>query len=594
MSRISRKIWIAILVVLAAASAAIIVIAASASHDRKIEKSMQAPYLISLKCRTDKAGANEISFSSKNGHRYEILRKVTGAKADGKDHGYAAIGVVKADGQSASFKDKRAVYGNEYTYSVREVAKSSSGRHDVAGAFDEVGMATLAEPELDIKLTNLNAEIEWEPVPGATSYEIYRRSSETGYFKKLAQLEADTETEFRYIDNYAESLSTPFEKQILYKDAYVDPSNNPLTYKVVAIRNDSGEDVVGYSSANGCTRLSQPDMLGVRAGGSSASVWFSGVPNASGYTIYAGKSSAQGTDWQAAATVRDRGARVNAVQIRVPEGCDRFTAAAFNDTDPSNIISGPHSSGISIKGRRYGNVNVLFAGDSIVFGTPYSHWYGNLFSFPHRCSELLGIKYANLGVGGATVADSKAESHIAIGQIEVVGEGRSSRYNGDLSDFDVVVLEGGANDYSRSIPLGSADSYDTSTYCGALNYCMSFIEKASHKRQEEGKSPTKVIFMDIPYSARDKDDPIVPVSRDTLKNKKGLTYIDYRRAMRNVISRYENTNTMSVYRFDSTAYNILDSSNVAVSSVDNLHMTSNVYGRLGDVFARYLETRVLS
>ena len=66
----------------------------------------------------------------------------------------------------------------------------------------------------------------------------------------------------------------------------------------------------------------------------------------------------------------------------------------------------------------------------------------------------------NYGIGGSTVSN-------------YVTEGRNpmcDRYM-KMSEktTDIVLIEGGRNDFNHDVSIGEVDSYDTTTFCGALN-----------------------------------------------------------------------------------------------------------------------------
>lgn len=97
-------------------------------------------------------------------------------------------------------------------------------------------------------------------------------------------------------------------------------------------------------------------------------------------------------------------------------------------------------------------VNAL--GDSYFegHGLPQSKvWLGLLAS-------KYDIKMNNYGVGGSTVSDYVNKNPMCV------------RYTSMSDNYaDIVLLEGGRNDFNNEVPLGDVDSHDTKTFLGALN-----------------------------------------------------------------------------------------------------------------------------
>ena len=82
-----------------------------------------------------------------------------------------------------------------------------------------------------------------------------------------------------------------------------------------------------------------------------------------------------------------------------------------------------------------------------------------------RAACNLGMAYTSYGLGGNTVS-AYQENGMVI------------RYAQMANGFDYVGFVGGRNDYNHGVPIGSLDSTDTSTFCGALNVlCEGLIKK---------------------------------------------------------------------------------------------------------------------
>ena len=147
-----------------------------------------------------------------------------------------------------------------------------------------------------------------------------------------------------------------------------------------------------------------------------------------------------------------------------------------------------------------------------------------------------------------------------------------------MTVFDIVALEGGANDYSCRVPLGDLDSTDVKQLYGALNKHMSLLKEASKKRLAAGKSRTKVVLVDIFYGALGENPNLI-----------GLTYADYKAALKNLADAYAEDPDIDVYWYTGTE-SIVNSKNYQYCTVDNLHMTAYYYGQIGNHMATFLRS----
>lgn len=73
-------------------------------------------------------------------------------------------------------------------------------------------------------------------------------------------------------------------------------------------------------------------------------------------------------------------------------------------------------------------------------------------------ADKYDVKMYNYGKGGSTVSNKVNKNPMC--------ERYSSMAN---NNADIVLLEGGRNDFNQSVPIGNKDSYDTKTFSGALN-----------------------------------------------------------------------------------------------------------------------------
>ena len=84
---------------------------------------------------------------------------------------------------------------------------------------------------------------------------------------------------------------------------------------------------------------------------------------------------------------------------------------------------------------------------------------------------LLGTKYNmqmnNYGKGGSTISN-------------YVTSGRNpmcDRYMNMATKADIIIVEGGRNDFNHDVPIGEVDSQDTTTFSGALNVIIDGLQE---------------------------------------------------------------------------------------------------------------------
>ena len=105
----------------------------------------------------------------------------------------------------------------------------------------------------------------------------------------------------------------------------------------------------------------------------------------------------------------------------------------------------------------------------LVLGDSYTAGYG-LDSIEQDWSFLMaenfGMEQLNFSINGSTMAAGPTERFPMATRAELLPE--------DVSP-DFILLQGGSNDWSRSIPLGSDDDTDPTTFCGAVNYLIDLL-----------------------------------------------------------------------------------------------------------------------
>lgn len=106
-------------------------------------------------------------------------------------------------------------------------------------------------------------------------------------------------------------------------------------------------------------------------------------------------------------------------------------------------------------------VNLL--GDSYFAGNKLDPAY----VWPALMARKYGMNLHNGGVNGSTVSNYVTTNHPMCNRFQ------------DLPDNnpDLVLMEGGRNDYNKCVPIGKADSTDTTTFLGALNVILAGLRQ---------------------------------------------------------------------------------------------------------------------
>ena len=97
-----------------------------------------------------------------------------------------------------------------------------------------------------------------------------------------------------------------------------------------------------------------------------------------------------------------------------------------------------------------------FAGQGI--GTD-SVWLGLL-------AKKYGMNMNNYGIGGSTVSDYTNNNPMCIRYTQMAD-----------NNPNIVLIEGGRNDFNNQVPIGTVESTDTKTFSGALNVIVDGVQK---------------------------------------------------------------------------------------------------------------------
>ncbi len=469
-----------------------------------------------------------------------------------------------------------------------------------------------AAPRVHVDFTNLRARVTWtrakEKQAGAKlyAYEIYRKTSRSGAMKRIARVKAGKTA---YTDVYAQGLNAREKKSLnILKGHFLDPASNALRYYVKPVyRAAGGKLTAGSWQKDGDFHLEAPDIVRQHASGSKAILYWGTVPNAEGYLIYMGRKSGNRMIWSRTAKVKASSRTIQYKTFSKVPGCTYYTVRAYAKKNGKTVFSS-YDTGFQTANKGKYSEKILYIGDSITHGTPYlSAKTQQYFSYPERVAQLTGAKYYNPAVPGATYIYRKDNSRgitrivtevtapLAEGMTPAKSERLGSDYNDtSLSDYDVIVLAAGTNDYTGSARLGGIRSSSIGAFHGALNRIRSQIETASKYRMRHGKPAIKVVFVDLFYSNRFGNQYSRIINRDTAANGLGLTLHDYQRALDRQAKAWSQSSCLKVYQFHTRSYGIVTGSTCGYRTADNLHMTKFTYGQYGNRLAEFLMGEVLN
>lgn len=456
--------------------------------------------------------------------------------------------------------------------------------------------AALEEPQVTATVKNTKTILTWESVPGATQYKIYRKFGTGGAYQQLA-----TTTGTQYTDIYHNTV--PADHKDLYKyskatpDYFIDPTKNPMIYAVQAVGTLGSSD---YQNT-GVFNLQTPAVLSVTEKDNTATIRWKTVANAATYDVCYGKTDSSGkVNYTRVKSVPATDAQSMSTDIKMRNGYRHYTVQAKCPLGGKVLVSG-HSGGLRTNARSHTKSKILFLGDSLCYSEPYPGTLGFRASYPYRVAQNTGAYVYNAGISGATVAIHNGVYSIYQDETLKLDQGQTPRHPKSsvmseakygLEDYDIIVLEGGANDYGRNVPLGTFGTMDTQTFYGAYSSLLGVINKASHRRMNAGKGKIKVVLVGMLFSQRYTKDPVNPRSKYDVLNSQGLTYNDYENAIRKEYREWQGSKFIKVYLYDPCNYTYLNQSNCSYNTVDDLHMTALTYTKIGDTLTTFLRNEV--
>ena len=469
---------------------------------------------------------------------------------------------------------------------------------------------SMPAPEVCAEFTNLKTRLYWTSVDGADGYCVYRRCGR-GMWKLVCRTrELSCDDIYRDLD--AETLKA---NQAL-KDTFIDPAHNRLVYTVRAYRYGGGGLEFSDYKRNGVFYLDRPVIISAgRAGKGGRILRWATVPNARKYRVYL-KYEIDGIpgEWVLYKTVA-AGSR-DVQSLKVPGIATHYAVQAAAYQDGRTALSDFEES-FCVETERFADKSILCVGDSIVLGVPYHRKEmgaellsgkrgekkrslpgteaGSVFSFPFRIAALTGAAVSNRGINAAgwhyepVTPDYNRKCLLTDVIMAMSPE--------ELAGFDVVILEGGTNDYKASAAVFEDDpagcgaeegcAHDIGTFAGALRECLDCLERANRIRLAGGRDPMKVIFFDITYSCR-MDDYTVKTDRDITLNDRGYTLMDYQEARDQVMEERMGQTSLELFRYRTRLYGIVSEITSDLWTADNLHMTRKAYAEYGSGLVKFM------
>lgn len=226
-------------------------------------------------------------------------------------------GIARIDGKmTCSYTDSQIKAGKIYYYKVRPTNQKHSG----VGTFSQskrgktIGQASIVSIR---SLSSNKIQIAWKKVSNASTYEVYRSTSENGSYKKIANLK-----------NNARS----------YTDQSVK-SGKKYYYKIVAAGNFDGVRITsGYSDAAAFRALQQVKISSVRVTPDDGlKLKWSKVTGATKYKIY--RASSQNGSYKKIATINN-GSTLNYTDRTVISGKTYYYKVQAYSDDKGIIIAG--------------------------------------------------------------------------------------------------------------------------------------------------------------------------------------------------------------------------------------------------------------
>lgn len=93
---------------------------------------------------------------------------------------------------------------------------------------------------------------------------------------------------------------------------------------------------------------------------------------------------------------------------------------------------------------------------------------GKEYVWPNLLAQKYGMNFQNYGIGGSTISNLENKNF----------QPMTSRISGMSSSAPQIILfEGGRNDFVKGVPLGKDSDTGVETFCGAINNCLDQLQR---------------------------------------------------------------------------------------------------------------------
>lgn len=205
--------------------------------------------------------------------------------------------------------------------------------------------------------------------------------------------------------------------------------------------------------------------------------------------------------------------------------------------------------------------DLIAFGDSITWGLHSSDhtvnsWTANLMAYA-------GVNITNTAISGATW---QHQANKTSGIVDVIKAT-------DVTSIRNIVAFGGTNDFAQSLPIGTIDDTEPTTFYGAMNVGIQSIYE---------RNPKVSIYLVTPMWRARINDANTPVDIETTKNGAGLLLLDYVNAVIDIARKYHLPVLDLYHEFPINKYN----SNSLLA--DGLHPNDDGYVLLAKKIGKFL------
>lgn len=186
----------------------------------------------------------------------------------------------------------------------------------------------------------------------------------------------------------------------------------------------------------------------------------------------------------------------------------------IQDSATSNDVRDEDDGGTEICTIDFSDKTYIAFGDSITYGADYTRGYAAMDNpYPTLVAQELKLKsFKNAGSSGATLI----ENNVGVGCIANI-------ISSTITNYDIISVLGGVNDYNRSLPLGSFGDIDKTTIYGSLDCIAKYLTTTFEN---------SFIFFMTPYKANFHN------SNCLTNNSQGYNLQNVANAVKQVANKY--------------------------------------------------------